>query len=283
MQIRTDLAMEAKALWENSAGRTTKLRGVAARERVRNGVPVTTVEILDRHGEEALGKPTGRYVTLELPRHLRDVRRLAAAVAAELKELLILRPKDSVMVVGLGNPAVTPDAIGPKCVEGLFLTRHLIEHLPAQFGMCRPVSALTPGVLATTGIESAEIVRGAVARVRPSCILAIDALAAGAPERLCSTIQMSDSGIVPGSGVGNSRAAFTQKTLGVPVYCIGVPTVVDAAVLSHRSGGAEDKMIVTPRDIDAQLRFLAAVVSGGINLALHPKLSYEDFAQFVPI
>lgn len=282
--IRTDLAMEAKTLWEESAGETTKLRGVRARETAHNGIPVTTVEILDHHGEEALGKPAGRYITLELPRLERDVRRLAEILAEELAALLRLKPGQSVLIVGLGNDAVTPDAIGPQSVAGLFLTRHLIKHLPEQFGSCRPVSAVTPGVLATTGIESAEIVRGVVAHVKPDCVIAVDALAAASPERLCRTIQLSDTGIVPGSGVGNSRAALQERTLGVPVYCIGVPTVVDAATLTARSGersGAEKTMIVTPRDIDAQIQFLSSVLSGGMNLALHPELEYEDFAQFV--
>ena len=193
-----------------------------------------------------------------------------------------MRENDSVLVVGLGNDAVTPDAVGPKSVEGVFVTRHLIEHLPEQFGSWRCVSAVIPGVLATTGVESLEIVRGVAEKVRPRCIIAIDALAAGAPERLCRTVQMSDSGIVPGSGVGNSRAAFNKKTLGVPVCCIGVPTVLDAATLGGNSGAETERMIVTPRDIDARISFLGALISAGVNLALHPMVSYEEFAQFMP-
>lgn len=181
MAIRTDLAMEAKALWEQSAGKTTRLQGVTARERMTDGFAVTSVEILNRLGEQALGKPAGTYVSVELPRQEHDPRRPAQAVAQELRQLMALGPKDSVLVVGLGNEAVTPDAVGPKTVAGLFLTRHLIEHLPEYFGGCRSVSAVTPGVLATTGIESIEVVRGACAHVRPDCVLCIDALAAGAP------------------------------------------------------------------------------------------------------
>ena len=218
------------------------------------------------------------YVTVELKKGAQDPRWAARAVAEELRRLMALGPQDSVLVAGLGNTAVTPDALGPKTVAGLFLTRHLIEHLPEYFGTCRSVSAVAPGVLATTGMESIEVVRGACAHVRPSCVLCIDALAAGAPERLCTTIQMTDTGIVPGSGVGNARAAFQKKTLGVPVYAVGVPTVVDAASLTGRGG---EEMIVTPRDIDAQIRYLSAVLSGAINLALHPGFTEEDFAQFV--
>lgn len=278
MAIRTDLALEAKTLWEQSAGQTTQLRGVRARERSTQGFAVTDVEIRNRQGEEALGKPAGTYVTVELPKRAQDPRPAARAVAEELRRLMALGPQDSVLVAGLGNTAVTPDALGPKTVAGLFLTRHLIEHLPEYFGTCRSVSAVAPGVLATTGMESIEVVRGACAHVRPSCVLCIDALAAGAPERLCTTIQMTDTGIVPGSGVGNARAAFQKKALGVPVYAVGVPTVVDAASLTGRGG---EEMIVTPRDIDAQIRYLSAVLSGAINLALHPGFAEEDFAQFV--
>lgn len=276
--IRTDLAMEAKTLFEQSAGRTTRLEGVRARERETAGFPVTEVEILDPRGERALGKPIGTYITVELPKHARDVSAAAQAVAQELRALMALAPAQSVLVAGLGNDAVTPDAVGPKTAAGLFLTRHLIAHLPKYFGSCRSVSAVTPGVLATTGIESLELLRGACAHVKPDCVLCIDALAAGAPERLCSTIQMTDTGIVPGSGVGNRRAAFRKETLGVPVFALGVPTVVDAASLG---GDAPQEMIVTPRDIDAQVSFLSAVLSEAINLALHPGFTREDFAQFV--
>lgn len=279
MGIRTDLALEAKALWERSAEKTTRLAGVRATQRERDGMPITQVDILDERGSAALGKPVGRYLTMELPRYDRDARTPAAVLAQELRELLALGEGESVLVVGLGNPAVTPDALGPQTVAHLFLTRHLIASLPEQFRLCRSVSAVTPGVLATTGIESLEQVRGTVAHVRPDRVLAIDALAAGSMERLCRTVQLSDTGIVPGSGVGNRRAAFSAETLGVPVCSLGVPTVVDAAALCE---GAEERMVVTPRDIDAQLRYLSAVLAGGINLALHAGFAYDDFVQFVP-
>jgi spore protease len=277
--------MEAKTLWEESTEKTTKLQGVVAKERNINGIPVTEVEILDQEGEKALGKPIGRYITLELPPNEHDVRRLSIGVAQELKSLLTLPQNASVLVVGLGNEAVTPDAVGPHCISGLFLTRHLIENMPALFGSYRSVCALTPGVLGTTGIESADIVRGAIANVKPDCVLVIDALAARSAARIVRTVQMSDSGIIPGSGVGNSRVAFNKETLGVPVYSIGVPTVVDAATLVAELGGEvknakEARMFVTPRDIDAQIQFICAVLSGGINLALHPAMQFEDFAQF---
>ncbi|MBP3412885.1 MAG: GPR endopeptidase [Oscillospiraceae bacterium] len=268
--IRTDLALEAKALWERSAEKTTKLEGVRAVERGN----ITWVDILDDRGAKALGKPVGSYLTLELPSYDRDPREPAETLAQELRALMKLEEGQSVMVVGLGNTAVTPDALGPETLRGIFLTRHLIQGLPEQFGSCRSVSAIAPGVLATTGVESLELVRGAVKAVKPHCILCVDALAAGSVERLCNTVQCSDAGIAPGSGVGNCRAAFSKESLGVPVYAIGVPTVVDA--------GGQKHMILTPRDIDEQIAYLSRVLAGGINLALHPEFSYDDFVQFVP-
>lgn len=276
MTIRTDLAVEAKSLWEKSAGQTTKLEGVRARTYSVGGAELTQVDILDARGEKALGKPAGRYVTLELPRG-RDVRQPAQTLAGELRKLT--GEAGGIMVVGLGNAAVTPDALGPLAVSRLFLTRHLIEHLPEQFGACRPLCAVCPGVLATTGIESAELVRGAVAHTKPACVVVIDALATGAPERLCRTVQLTDTGIVPGSGVGNRRSRFSKETLGVPVLALGAATVTDAAALCP---DADRQMIVTPRDIDEQVRYLAAVLGMAINLAVHRDLSYEELAQFVP-
>lgn len=267
--VRTDLAAEAKELWENSPENTTKLQGVCAREQGN----LTWVEILDARGEEALGKPVGNYVTLELSPYGRDARGAAEDLARVLQKLCRPELGDSVLVVGLGNRAVTPDALGPKTVDRLFLTRHLIEGFPRTFGTCRSVSALVPGVLATTGVETLELVRGAVDHIRPRCIICVDALAAGSVERLCNTIQCCDAGIAPGSGVGNCRAAFSRESLGVPVYAIGIPTVVDA--------GTDSPMIVTPRDIDERIRYLSGVVAGGLNRFLHPDFSYDDFNQFV--
>lgn len=269
MAIRTDLALEAKQLWEQSAARTTKLQGVRARTLQVGESELTQVDILDERGQQALGKPIGRYTTLELPRS-RCIRASAEALAGEVRHMA--GENGCVLVVGLGNAAVTPDALGPLTVRRLFLTRHLREHLPEQFGAFRPVCAVCPGVLATTGIESAELVRGAIAHVKPSCVIVIDALATGSMERLCRTVQLTDTGIVPGSGVGNRRSGFSRQTLGVPVLALGAATVTDASTQS----------IVTPRDIDEQVRYLAAVLAGAVNLALHPELSYDELMQFVP-
>ena len=205
-----------------------------------------------------------------------DVRPAAEALAAELRRLLRLQPGQGVLVAGLGNEAVTPDALGPLCLRGLFLTRHLIRHLPEQFGGVRPVSAVAPGVLATTGMESLELVRGAVRHVRPACVLAVDALAAAAPERLCRTFQLSDAGIVPGSGVGNARAALQKRTLGVPVFCLGVPTVLDAGTLGGPRG-----MIVT-RAISTRRSAFSGALRRTLSTSRCAEISYDDFAQFIP-
>ena len=184
-------------------------------------------------------------------------------------------------MVGLGNPAMTADAVGPLALESVLITRHLISAMPRQFAGFRPVAAFRTGVLGTTGVESAEAVRGLVEQVRPAVILAVDALASRRQGRVCTAVQLSDTGIVPGSGVGNHRCALNQETLGVPVFAIGVPTVVDAATLAadllEESGAErvdEDRLrdhgsyLVTTRDVDQQVRDLAKVIGYGINWAL---------------
>jgi len=291
---RTDLALEAKELWQQSVGETTQLSGVKATEQQRMGYTVTTVEILDDEGERELGKPQGRYVTIDLGTAKRrspdSFERAVNVLAGELKQLLRRDKKDSVLVVGLGNSAITPDAIGPKTLENTMITRHLTERLPQYFGSMRRVSAVAPGVLGTTGLESAEVVKGVVLRSQPDRIIVVDALAAASAKRLCSTVQLSDTGITPGSGVGNSRAAFNRNTLGVPVIAIGVPTVVDARTLetdvAEKLGmqlpdGENEPLIVTPKDIDAGVKELSSLVGYGINLALHEQFELEDVTVFL--
>jgi len=292
MGRRTDLALEEKELYEESAGQTTKLPGVLARERERGGVPVTMVKILDEQGEKALHKPAGTYLTLELSalrRRERDgFRRAAEALGEELRRLMNLERGMSVLVAGLGNRSVTPDAVGPKALDHLMVTRHLVERAPSYFGSYRAVSAISPGVLGITGLESAEVVEGVAAKVRPDCMIAVDALASRSLERICSTVQLSDTGIVPGSGIHNAREAFDERRFGFPVYAVGVPTVVDAETLladipgaALPSDGSAAGMIVTPRDIDARVGQIAKLVAYGVNLALHDGLDVEDIAYLV--
>lgn len=275
MAARTDLALEAKALWERSAGKTSALPGVKARSETRDGTRLETVEILNEEGSRALGKPVGRYLSLELPADGRAGPEFVSLLGRELRTLLDCGAESGVLVVGLGNRAMTPDALGPMTADGVLVTRHLRRQLPAIFEGVRPVSALCPGVLGTTGLESAETVKSVVQTVRPDRVLAVDALAAADGARLCRVVQLTDAGIVPGSGVGNSRAAFSRESLGVPVVALGVPTVVDAA-----ADGA-GPLLVTPREIDSLMRRLSSIISAAINQALFPDWSADEIAQFV--
>lgn len=288
---RTDLALEARELWQESAEKTTQLKGVRARDSRREGYGVTWVEILDRQGAEAVGKPVGTYVTVDLSgfwsRKEGFFERAVRAVGAELKALL---PEEgTALVVGLGNRAMTPDAVGPFTADSVIVTRHLLRSMPRQFSGFRPVSVLRTGVLGTTGLESAEIVLGAAERIRPDFVVAVDALAARRLHRVCATVQISDTGIVPGSGVGNSRSELSRNTLGVPVYAIGIPTVVDAATLAEdlveEAGGAPEDLpplgeqgsplMVTPQEIDSRVRELSKVAGYALNWALQD-LEVED-------
>ena len=281
---RTDLALEARELWQESAEKATRLNGVKATKQRAEGYPVTRVDILDERGEQALGKPRGTYRTVDLTtfwqRRSDFFERAVRAVGGQLKDLL--PGNGPVLVVGLGNGAMTPDAIGPLAADSVLVTRHLIAAMPKHFSGFRPVAVFRTGVLGTTGVESAEAVRGLVEQVQPALVIAIDALASRRVGRVCTTVQLRDTGIIPGSGVGNHRAALNQETLGVPVFSIGIPTVVDAATLAadllEESGimdidgdklrSSQQNLMVTPRDIDQQVRDLGKVVGYGINWAL---------------
>ena len=286
---RTDLALEARELWRESAGETTRLPGVKAWESEREGIPVTTVHILDQEGEEALGKPQGRYVTLTLEgvaqREADVFSRASRAIAGELTQLLEdVPPEGLVLVVGLGNRSITPDAVGPKVHEHTLVTRHLVDQMPEHFGALRPVASLASEVLGSTGVESGDLVKAVCDRIRPACVVAVDALASRSLDRLCRTVQLADSGITPGSGVGNHRLGLNQDSLGVPVIAVGVPTVVDGATLAADLTGAEQPprlgpgqdLLVTPKDIDSQVADLSKIIGYGINLALQPGLDIQE-------
>ena len=210
---------------------------------------------------------------------------LARAVAGELAGLMEGVPAGGLaLVVGLGNRAITPDALGPKVHDHTLVTRHLVEGCPEHFGGFRPVAALSAGVLGTTGMESGELVQAVCRRLKPACVVAVDALASRSLKRLCRTVQLSDTGIAPGSGVGNHRAALDRASLGAPVLAVGVPTVVDGATLAADLLGTAElpplgegrELLVTPKDIDSQVSDLAKVIGYGIGLALHPGLRVED-------
>ena len=296
---RTDLALEAREIWRENASEQTKLPGVIARDKTVSGFKITTVQITNDDGAGTLGKPVGKYITLELDSLLRREETAFShgvyALAGELSSLLNLSREDSVLVAGLGNGAITADAIGPVAAKNTMVTRHLAQHLPEQFGSLRRVSVLRAGVLGTTGIESAELLRAVTQKIRPDRVVVIDALASRRLARVCRTVQLSDTGIVPGSGVGNSREAINSETLGVPVTAIGVPTVVDAATLAAdlaEQAGAENvtpddfaafggDMIVTPKDIDACVNDISKFIGYAINLALHEGLTVDDVTMFL--
>lgn len=289
MAIRTDLAVE---VLENS-GQTTQ--NAVQTEKNLEGFRLTQVEI--HREDERIGKPPGSYYTLSVDALLRREEdafpRACRAVAHSLGQLTRqLDPRAPVLVIGLGNRAVTPDAIGPLCCQSVLATRHLVERSPAQFRAFRPVAVLAPGVLGTTGVETGEIVMGVMDRIRPGLVIAVDALAARRLSRLMCTIQMTDTGIVPGSGVGNARAALTRQELGVPVLAVGVPTVVDGATLAadiaEQSGASCEALddlhtpvLVTTRDVDQQVADAARVIGYGINLFLHPTLDITDIDLFL--
>ena len=265
------------------------------------GVTITEVSIETEEGAKLLEKPIGKYITLEcsaLRAHSLEAREAAAALLGEELARLLPQGEGAVLVIGLGNRMVTPDSIGPKTVEGTLVTRHLYEALPdAVDERMGAVCAISPGVLGITGVETQEIAKGVVDHVKPRAVIVVDALAAQSASRIGATIQLTDSGIQPGSGVGNHRKALSAKTLGAPVIALGVPTVIYASSLvrdalcgvsggeheqtaSHIEqevqGGALGEMIVTPREVDGIVAEVARVLSGGINRALHPGLSERE-------
>ena len=279
---RTDLALEAKELREEA-----QLPQVESTEALTQGFLLNTVRVTGPEGAKALGKPEGIYHTLDLAALGRREEDAFPRAVEALKELLspLLPPeKGEVLVVGLGNRAITPDAVGPKTADRVLVTRHLISMAPEHFGDFRPVAALAAGVLGTTGVESGEIVQALCRKLSPKAVVAVDALCARRVERLCATVQLSDTGNSPGSGVGNHRMGLTQDTLGMPVIALGVPTVVDGATLAADLLGTDElprlgeggDLLVTPKDIDSQVNDLAKVIGYGLSMALQPGISLEE-------
>ena len=265
---RTDLALEGVEQLRQG-GDISRLDGVCAAEYTRQGYGVTDVRVATKQAAEAVGKPEGRYVTIDLrPYFRREEGFFARAVGCLASELRTLLP-------GLGNRGMTADAVGPLALESLLVTRHMVRSLPRQFRGFTPVSALAPGVLAATGMEALELLRGAVQATGCAAVIAVDALAARSRERLCATVQLGDTGLIPGSGVGNHRKAIDKTTLGVPVVAVGVPTVIAAHLLGDGQP-EDDPLFLTPRDIDGKVRELGRVIGYGVTLALQEGLSVED-------
>ena len=294
MAFRTDLAVEAI----ENMGKAADVRQVRQTDRTLEGFSVSEVEILTDRAAQEIGKPRGRYLTVALDALIRREEdafpRACRALGALLRELLPGKAQSGpILVTGLGNRMITPDAIGPQAVDHVIATRHLVEQVPDIFSSWRPVSALAPGVLGQTGVETGEVVCGVLDRIRPAAVLAIDALAAGRLSRLLRTVQLADTGITPGAGVGNARAALNERTLGVPVIAVGVPTVVDGATLAHeiasQLGGPscealEDlsrPVMITTRDIDREVADISRMIGYAVNMALHPHLTVEDIDLYL--
>lgn len=309
-QVRTDLALEAREKFDED---NVEIKGVRLEEeQATPDIHISSVIIETENGAKAMGKPKGSYVTLEAPNMIDEDegyhREISIQLSKVLKRLLPQKEDFTTLVVGLGNRAVTPDSLGPRVVDNLCITRHIIK----EFGRyvigdsChKSVSSIVPGVMAQTGIESMEIVRGITKETNPDIIIAVDALAARSTRRLNRTIQITDTGINPGSGVGNHRHALNGESMGIPVIAVGIPTVVDAATIVidtmnnlleamsqaeqlRRISNSYEKLdmmekyelvhelltpqlntlFVTPKDVDEAVKRLSFTVSEGINLAL---------------
>ena len=301
IQVRTDLALEAK---ESISQEEEQLRGVRVDEYRLDaeGAIVTRVSVESKNAAKAMGKPMGIYVTIEAPTLMEADedyhREISVCLAEELRKLLPQEKELNVLVIGLGNRMVTADALGPQAVDNLCITRHIVkEYGVAAYNCSRMnvLSALEPGVMAKTGMETAEIVRGVVEETHPDALIVIDALAGRSVKRLNRTIQITNTGIQPGSGVGNHRNALTRESLGVPVVAIGIPTVVDAATIvsdalekaladeefgetaklfgsSSRIFPELNNMYMTGKDVDEIIKRISFTISEGINIAMEQSM-----------
>ena len=269
---RTDMASE---LIEDVGGELSAERGISVKELDINGFSVTDVEVLNEKGSALLGRDPGSYYTLSLPASPAELSGCEEALSRLISRLIPDRAHcPSVLVAALGNPDITPDSVGPLCASGIIVSRHLKLSDPNRFSFLSDVALCRTGVLGTSGVESAQQILSFCSLVHPGCVIIVDALACREPEGLCQSIQISDTGIAPGSGVGNDRERIDSGFLGVPVISIGVPTVMDAGRFFSPKGNVP--MFVTPRDIDAKVRRLSRLISRALNLALHPGLSVSD-------
>jgi spore protease len=314
-EIHTDLALESREL-AIERGKGQEPPGVGTQTEKQGNTLITRVHVETEEAGRSIGKLPGYYVTLEssaLRSRDRDqLEEVAFLVAKELEGFIArigVGENEPCLVVGLGNWNATPDALGPKVVEHILVTRHLVENSPPEKkGGLRPLAAIAPGVLGTTGIETGEIVMGVVGRTKPKFVIAIDALASRSTGRMGATIQIADTGIHPGSGIGNKRIGITPQTLGLPVIAIGVPTVVEATTIVHDAliemnrlapalvnpkaidqqelvkkvlSPYINSLIVTPKEIDVMIDDLSKVVSGALNIAIHPGVSPEEVFRYL--
>ena len=322
--VRTDLAIEARELARKDAAETNRLEGVDVQTEETSDYFLTHVRILSEEGSRLMGKPKGDYITLEsemLKKNDAEChKKIIKILADNIRSLVKIGEEDCILVAGLGNWNITPDALGPKVVSKILVTRHLQGTLPEEIETTvRPVAAVSPGVMGITGIETVEILKGIVDKLQPTLLIAIDALAARRSNRINAAIQLSDTGIAPGAGVGNKRMALDKESLGIPVIAIGVPTVVDAAtlvndtmdkILESMTAQAEKgsdfyqmlytleqeekyhliteildpyagNMFVTPKEVDAVVDRLANIIANSINIAVHPGITMEDINKYV--
>lgn len=321
--VRTDLAVEVRELYKKDSGR--EVPGVKVDvDNEEDGINITTVKVENNEGSKIMGKGIGTYITIDAPgiKHydadFHDS--LSKSLAKQLVKVIDVDKDQTTLVVGLGNWNVTPDSLGPKVISKLMVTRHLKKLIPDQIEEgINPVCAVSPGVLGLTGIETAEIIQGIVAKVKPDYVIVIDALASRKMERVATTIQIGDTGINPGSGVGNKRMGLTKESLGVPVIAIGVPTVVDAATMANdtidfmidslieqskdnegfynmlKNVNKDEKymmikeilnpyignLIVTPKEIDSLIEDISKIIANGINVALHSAIELKDINRYI--
>ena len=317
--VSLDLAVEANQLLRGKAN--VEVSGVKEQVLPYDNSTVTIIDILDERGAQALGKPIGRYITIESPTlgweqgALEEINRI---FSLHFKPLLPQKKEKSILIVGLGNDHATPDALGPAVIDRILATRHLLLYAPEAIDKnIRPVCTLAPGVLGSNGIETAEIIRGVCAHVKPACIIAIDALSAASISRIGSTIQITNTGISPGSGIGNRRAEISSGTMGVPVIAIGVPTVVHSAVIVNeafrilqREWAAQNfltpeeieailsprciqsvahellmpfagNLVVTPKEIDEMITNIAGILATVLTCVIHPTLTLENCHNYM--
>ncbi len=281
MNIRTDLAVEAHELSKSEA---KEIDGVKVETTACGTITRTVVDVINENGAKTLNKLQGRYITIDAPDlkySLDDYETVCEMLAKEIRELC--KDCKKTLVVGLGNRDITPDALGTAAVDELIITTHIKAHMPEaldeNYGS---VCAIAPGVMGTTGIETVEIVKGISENVKPDVIIAIDALAGADINRVCSTIQVTDTGISPGAGVGNNRKGLNRDTLGVRVIAVGVPTVIAAELISGKELSKEfEPLMVTTKDIDLVIERMSKTVANGINMALHKNITFRDIESLV--
>lgn len=288
LDFRTDLAFERRL-----SVKEDNLKGIEQLTRGNEVSRVTEIKIIDEDGEKLIGKPRGRYITVEVPSFSSDFELLDGRLEILVEEIRSLIPeKGTVLCVGLGNRELTADALGPEFADSIFVTRHIGKELcnSLGFGDLRPVASIAPGVLGKTGIEASEIIASVAEKIKPSCIIVSDALAALDINRLGNTVQLSDTGISPGSGVGNRRKEISEKTMGVPVISVGVPTVISAFTVAKNLLDELDfsfdisearkfkEYIVASREADIITQRAARLISLAVNIALQPSIKPNEMA-----